>query len=377
MIAKMFDLVQKYEKIETFLGPYNELWDGEILNEFPRIYGSPIEKWAKLYQELSCSEKAERLSNYSPLNDSDHQELLSQINELIKLPQSDIVDSSRIYKVNEKKSHEIHQILNFYKNKKITNLYDFAGGVGHTSEQLSKNLNICCHCLDIDKNLIETGIQRTQEVHFHHYEIHPNMKLSLELPADILALHCCGDLSQNLVDYFPSSNAKSLLNLGCCYHKIDNHSFCHQARYLATRSHGMTSEEDIKEREQFKTYRYSFGLLLNKFYDLSPATTLKSSLPELYQGNFIEYAEEQLKRLELSPLKSCLIEDFFNSNDTLQQVKRLINLGHVRAPFGRLIEIQLVLKRAIELKEKGFEVQVFELFDRAISPRNIAIYAQS
>ncbi len=372
----MIDLVQRYEKILSFLSPYRELWQGEILNEFPRIYAPEIEDWAKNFEELSSKEKAERLSFYSPLNDEKHKKLISEIKQLIELPSLEIKPSKVIHKVTQKKGHEISQIESFYQDKKLARIYDFAGGVGHTSEYLEKNLNIQCTCLDLDSRLIETGQTRADKVEFKVFEIKKDMKLELNLPADLLGLHCCGDLSQNLIDYFSESKASSLLNLGCCYHKIESHQdFSHQARYLATRSHGVISESQIKEREQFKTYRYSFELFLKEFYHTPSVATLKSSLPELYQGSFEKYALEQLERLNLKPIEYSKIKSFFEDLETQKQVKRLINLGHVRAPFGRTIEIALILKRAIELRKKGYQVEVFELFNRALSPRNIAIYA--
>ena len=48
----------------------------------------------------------------------------------------------------------------------------------------------------------------------------------------------------------------------------------------------------------------------------------------------------------------------------------------IRWQFGRAIEKLIILDRAIYLKENNYKVELGELFDENISPRNIGIFAE-
>jgi hypothetical protein len=45
--------------------------------------------------------------------------------------------------------------------------------------------------------------------------------------------------------------------------------------------------------------------------------------------------------------------------------------------LGRLVEIAIVLDRAASLGERGAHVSVATLFERSVSPRNIALFASA
>jgi hypothetical protein len=46
-----------------------------------------------------------------------------------------------------------------------------------------------------------------------------------------------------------------------------------------------------------------------------------------------------------------------------------------RSMLARLIEVLVSLDRAVHLEERGLTVAVATLFERAVSPRNIGIFA--
>ncbi len=54
------------------------------------------------------------------------------------------------------------------------------------------------------------------------------------------------------------------------------------------------------------------------------------------------------------------------------QVRRL---SLPRSMLARLVEIAVVLDRAAALEESGHQVRVATLFERAVTPRNIALFA--
>jgi len=66
---------------------------------------------------------------------------------------------------------------------------------------------------------------------------------------------------------------------------------------------------------------------------------------------------------------------FFEISKTKKRVHELYCATELRFQFGRAIELQILLGRAIKLEEHGFKTKLLEIFDPQVSPRNIAILA--
>ena len=278
--------------------------------------------------------------------------------------------------VSAKKRHEISKIISFLeKKKRRKHSYDFAGGVGHLTRLLRKHLNTKCTCLDQDKILIQKAQEQTKDPESYlQFSITPNFSFPVKKDSLILALHCCGSLTDHIIDFYKKQKGDySILSLGCCFHKINRHPlFSSQARTLAAHSHKITTSNDLEARERVKKFRYCFEFLLKDEYGVSKTSTLKSSLPGLYRHDFSKYATYQLERLELKDKHSDkALNSFYNEPKRQKEITRLIHLGYVRLALGRPIELSIALERGIAL---GPETQVLELFERSISPRNIAIY---
>jgi hypothetical protein len=54
----------------------------------------------------------------------------------------------------------------------------------------------------------------------------------------------------------------------------------------------------------------------------------------------------------------------------------MLAAGLIRNALGRVMELYLLVDRAIFLEEKGYKVEVQEFFDEELSPRNIGITAE-
>ena len=85
---------------------------------------------------------------------------------------------------------------------------------------------------------------------------------------------------------------------------------------------------------------------------------------------------EQFKRIKLSPRHTKNeLDDFFDNEDLKILIQRMLAAGLIRNALGRVMEVYLILDRAIYLEEQGYEVLVQEFFDEELSPRNIGITA--
>ena len=61
--------------------------------------------------------------------------------------------------------------------------------------------------------------------------------------------------------------------------------------------------------------------------------------------------------------------------DAAREFERIRRLSLPRKMIGRVLEVALVVDRAVALEERGYRVEVRQVFDATISPRNLGILA--
>jgi hypothetical protein len=59
------------------------------------------------------------------------------------------------------------------------------------------------------------------------------------------------------------------------------------------------------------------------------------------------------------------------------ETRRILLCHLLRDRFARALEVVLLLDRAILLEEMGFRVELLQVFDPRLSPRNIALIASN
>jgi len=72
-----------------------------------------------------------------------------------------------------------------------------------------------------------------------------------------------------------------------------------------------------------------------------------------------------------------MLNELYHHPQTQLDLERTIRAGLIRGILGRLIEIYIVLDRAIYLEEKGLRSEVFSFFNPKLSPRNILLFAKN
>ncbi len=364
------------QHIQNTLIPYKKLWGTEILNNYPFIYSDEIESYVKELESFD-NDKILKFINFEKLSLTNNLQFFHhKFQELSILPKLEVkpIQLNKTFQMSKKKQHELTHLLPHLDSQYPS--IDFAGGVGHLSESFSSHYNQVSVCLDKDNQLLEKAKRRTQ-LKSKKFEIKKDMHLDLKEAHSLIALHNCGDLSDHVLDFYKKEKkAKSFSNIGCCFHKC-THDFNEQfpinnhMRTLAIRA-SHASLKDLEARIQVKKFRYAFEVFLKNNFNTKKTTTLLSSTKDIYQKDFHHYAKEQLRRLNLT--SSLPLNSFFKNNDTQKIINRLINLGFLRGCFARSIEKLIVFHRAKKLEENS-KVQVGEVFDFKISPRNILIRA--
>jgi hypothetical protein len=400
-------------QITELLRSYQNIWPEEVLNSYPESIDNYLPEWKNLLNNLSDNDlwEIDAHISYDSIKGSSFHHLILKIERLRNLlpkynndSQFDIPARSFDH-IKLKKKHEIIKILNLLSKLRQTKNYikiiDIGGGIGHLARFISDYHQIEVASIDQDEKLQVIGKKRLKQVYrnqnyapIHYINKIFSSKIKVknfqEEDTMSLGLHTCGNLSLEQFDFFSSSNNLSLVNFGCCYLKLDPYKEVNISQYakinglnltkhsltLATRSHSQISFDEFSLKKQVKFFRYGLHLLLYHKFNYKKFIGVGETKIKMYQGGFATYASEKLCELNIeNNLTLNEINTFYQSESTQKLITSMFHANIIRWQFGRLIEIYILLDRGIYLLENNHQIELFELFDEKISPRNIAIYA--
>jgi len=334
-------------------------------------------------------------------------EELSELENLHQLPDFPETPFSFLYVI-PKKQHEIRKLAplihDFYLENKISAVVDIGGGIGLLAQSLTNHYGLVVHSLDMDQSLQATGQARNKKnakdpnnkVSYHNLKIDSqNLAFKQLLTPSMMSvgLHTCGILALDQLKTSQENKLRGIINFGCCYHKLAKHEIgqnvsqfaqsldepIHQNLYaltLASRAHKKMNQKDYDFKLKVKLYRYAIHFLLTDQYGQEKMLTLGNTHPKIYNEAFAVYAQEQFNRLGIrNTLSETELNHYFENEQRLQLIHKMLAAGLIRNALGRLLEIYLLLDRAIYLEEQGYEARLIECFDESISPRNIAVIA--
>lgn len=403
----------RLREIIDFLKPYQNLWQNEIMLMYP----DPLEGYpASWLEELAAiDDKAamihlERKEVQGLIHTPDLLAFYARIEELCRLDQAPelpaipATNATWLFMV-PKKIYEIKRLAplinHVYQDNRIGKIVDIGGGIGLLAQTMNNVYHTKVVSVDLDPIMQETGRTRHEKnakgPHRVRYE---NIKVSAEefrfiqlLDQDTLTLglHTCGNLANHQVKASVKAKAKSLINLGCCYHKLfpetqnissftqnhpDKYVMSQFALTLASRAHRKMDEKDYDLKEKVKLYRYTIHFLLHDEYGRQKIATLGNSSPKLYDEKFSVYAIDNLKRIGIDIKHTAdELDAYYNDPARQGMIAKMLVAGLIRNAFGRLLELYIQLDRVIFLEENGYQAQLLEVFEEPISPRNIAIIA--
>lgn len=304
-----------------------------------------------------------------------------------------------------KKIYEIKRlgplIDHFYQKEKIGKIVDIGGGIGLLAQTMNNVYHHKVLSVDLDPVMQQTGRERHEKnakgphkVEYHNIKVSAdemNFVQLLDAETLTLGLHTCGTLANDQVMASAKARAKSIINMGCCYHKLvpatqnisaftrslpDKLVMTQFALTLASRAHRKMDEKDYDLKEKVKLYRYSIHFLLHDLYGIKDLKTLGNSSPKLYDEPFSVYAIDNLKRVGIEVKHTPEeLDAYYNDPERQKLISKMLAAGLVRNVFGRLLELYIQLDRVIYLEEQGYEARLLEVFEEPVSPRNIAIVA--
>lgn len=238
-------------------------------------------------------------------------------------------------------------------------------------------------------------------------------------PRHALALHACGDLHRALLQHAEQEPLQTLILAPCCYHLTDDVHYRPLSKHVAKSSGLRLPKAALKLAVQGQVtggrritklrhteveWRLAYQLARDAFGaaeqdgcrdegNNGPSRPIQAHQP----NNAAKNAHQPLPNVP----KALLSEDFESffrwacrqhnwqppasikpSNHDLWLTQaaqlhfKLKQLDLVRHSFRRLLELWLVLDRAVYLREQGYEVTVKVFCPYTTSPRNLLISAQ-
>lgn len=396
------NLEKRFIEIQKILIEHSHLIQHEALDLYP---GMPprYKSWVDSINRLSTLEKRELENELILSNNSatpkDYKDLLLSIQKLNLLPKLEAsapsIDKKLLKKINLKKQHEIAIINDQLKEKEIKQITDIGSGAGHLSSILLHGNKRESLCIDQEEKYQEIGKKKFQRdmpellerLKFQTCSFNRKTELKTGQDSIILGLHACGNLSVDILRKAITSRTGMVLNYGCCFHKLDpahlNLSvlskkvgirLSNHALTMAAKSYKKLTQKDIEVRSKVKKFRYTLHLFRTDFSNLG-FETLGNANKQDYNGSFSDYAFKYCPDLELSTSKEQL-ERFYSSETVESRVQEILNLGIIRSHFARLLEVYIVIDRALYLEENGFNTELLETFSRDLSPRNISLFAR-
>lgn len=392
-------LEKRFNDIQSFLRQHQYLHECEVLLRYPNQQ-APYHNWAKSVLALPTDQRRQHENGSLMLENfpTDYQDFLAQIKELQLLPKQNYSEQKipQILKrkMTEKKQHELSVINQQFQKLNCEHFIDIGSGAGHLSSYLLWQNKKTSECIDLNAQFQEIGKKKfkrdlpelLERLTFTHAQFSKQTPLKETKNMALIGLHACGDLSVEILQSFTQNQIAAVLNYGCCYHKLNssNINISQRAKLnpliltnhsltLAAKSYKAKTDHELDFRDKVKSYRYSLHILLQdqlqkEFITLGNATASDYAKPFAFYAK--KYAPQFFKNYSDTELNA-----FYTASETQAKVDYLMCMGIIRSKIARLVEIFLILDRALYLVENGMQVELEETFDPQLSPRNISLLA--
>lgn len=201
-----------------------------------------------------------------------------------------------------------------------------------------------------------------------------------------VALHACGRLHQEFMRQGIEQGCHTLAFSPCCYHlytppiyapmsKQGQHSelrLTHSDLKLALQETvtAPTRINAIRIREI--TWRLGFDQLIREITGVNHYTNVPSVGKQIFSGEFADFCYWASGQKGIVLPQGINFAKYLVKGEQRREITERIEL--VRHAFRRAIEIWLVLDRVLYLQAAGYDVEVFEFCEKALTPRNVFIY---
>lgn len=201
-----------------------------------------------------------------------------------------------------------------------------------------------------------------------------------------VALHACGDLHVKLMLYATQAQCCAVSFSPCCYHLIQSDIYQAQSQPGQESGLQLTKEElriplqeTVTGGDRVKRHRQlemSFRLGLDALLRNELGYNRYCSVPSIKKSQLSDgFSAFCLWAAEQKGLQLCNANFDYYEKIGQQRFWQMERLSLVQQPFRRLLEMWLVLDKALYLQQQGYDVELSEFCSRAMTPRNILIHA--
>jgi len=267
-------------------------------------------------------------------------------------------------------------------------IVDVGAGSGHFTRLSAELFQREALGLERNPKRVESAQKRANESAVTASFVTVDARDGLRFAAQDLAigLHACGELGDRLVEAAGHAQCDLAL-VSCCLQKISTPtrrplSSTSGAPELRREHLGLTNltaqpqgvEASIEVTIGARQTRYALAQLLRaRGVVLEAGAEMSGINRRRANRGLAAVAELALAQRGLAPASAAeLLRHEALAAEHYGLIRRL---SLPRSMLARLLEVLVSLDRAVHLEERGLTVQVATLFERAVSPRNIGIFA--
>jgi SAM-dependent methyltransferase len=299
--------------------------------------------------------------------------------------------------VPERKREQLRTLLGVLAPSaaRATRIVDVGAGSGHFSRLSAELFQRRTVALDRNAALVRNGLDRSQQrsrevgalaVDFVTADL-AREPLALRSTDLAVGLHACGELGDQLA--LAAALAGCELSLvSCCLQKIQGSERVALSRAasgfrLRKADLGLTNltlrregvEASLRENLRAREARLAVRRLLRaRGVDVRPGEEMRGVNRRRAHAGFRELASRVLASRALPPATDAELTLHEESARSEHLSMRRFSLP--RHLLSRLVELAVVFDRAALLEERGSAVQVAQLFEDAITPRNTLLLAE-
>ncbi|MGB1221358.1 MAG: methyltransferase [Alcanivoracaceae bacterium] len=201
----------------------------------------------------------------------------------------------------------------------------------------------------------------------------------------VLALHACGHLHQQLVQWAPHQQAGHILLSPCCYHLGERRALSRTAArgrlaadsidpHLAVQDLTTGHSNRSKRQEKAVAWRLGYDSLRQHLCADTLYRPLRSMPGSVWQGDFADFCQLAAAHHGISLPRETDWPYWLSRGEKRRGEVRRLEL--LRRQYRRLLEWWLVLDAGYALAEQGYQVSVAPFCDPQYTPRNLLVSAR-
>jgi len=327
-------------------------------------------------------------------------ELAERVRELSALPALDTQalshEAQDFRGVSARKQRQLSTLLGALTPlvANASRIVDVGAGSGHFARLSAQHFNRETLGLERNPERVARATSRAQadsraeQAVTAQFAVIDAIREPLLLRTDDLAigLHACGELGDALVRTVAASGADLAL-VSCCLQKISDPRRASLSRAAGTftlrkdtlglsnlTSQAVGVESSIEHTMLARQARYALRLLLRgRGLDVAPGAEMRGINRRRAHAGLADLAEHALALRALPAASSDEIAQ--REREAALHFHAVRRLSLPRNMLARAVELSVILDRAAHLEESGYAVRVATLFERAITPRNISLFA--